>query len=119
MKVSELSGALLDYWVAKVEGSSGPEYLFQDGAWHATDCGVPVFYSRDVAQAWPIIDRELISTVAWEKGAWSAYVGRQDTYLDVFRSDSADGQGSTALIAAMRAYVRLKFGDEVPDEVSA
>ncbi|WP_454871765.1 phage protein NinX family protein [Paraburkholderia xenovorans] len=114
MKVSELSGALLDYWVARAEGSKGAGYHFQDDAWHATDCGVPVFYSRNWEQGGPIIERELISTMSYIVPAvggspWAARNVTGTIFVD----------GDTPLIAAMRVRVFSKFGEEVPDEVPA
>ena len=70
----------------------------------------------------PIIDRELITTVA-SKGVggegplvWFAYVGPFHHYIDErlpgYPGDG-DTQGPTLLIAAMRAYVASKLGEEV------
>ncbi len=129
MKISELSGALLDYWVAKAEGftvklleNAGPPghavvvKLVSGTHFHG-------FYkpSTDWAQAGPIIERENItlipSSVGGAEGKWSAEVGIFDHYID----DGLPGlsgrgrTGPTPLVAAMRAFVAGKYGDQVPD----
>src|SRR6266702_3400830 len=111
MKVSELSGALLDYWVATALGSNGPQYIFQDGTWHAKDCGVHVFYSRTWTQGGPILAREgltvrplaQLETFRPGEECWTAH------YLHGFHMAC----GRTPLEAAMRSYFKSKFGDVV------
>jgi hypothetical protein len=116
MKTSELTGAALDWAVAKCEG-----YTDYCGA---TDKMLPprkeygwvqlfdLNYSTNWAQGGPIIEREKIrldTTWNWEDGYWSA------------RMDTVGGWwlGDTPLIAAMRCYVVSKLGDdvEVPEEL--
>jgi hypothetical protein len=97
--VASLSGALLDYWAAKADGI--PERGWQPP------------YSDDWTYGGPIIEREGISVMEWEipndAGMnWSARNLTANIHMD----------GPTPLIAAMRAYVASKFGDEVPDKVS-
>ena len=100
MKVSELTGAALDWAVTKAEGFdsevTGPEW----GLWGwATDWG----------QGGPIIERCCINVYYDGGGYWCA------------TTDSGDPPkfGPTPLIAAMRCYVASRFGDEieVPDEL--
>jgi len=109
IKVSQLAGALLDYWVARAEGIT-PELV----------SGVPLGcgYSQEWVQGGPIIERELIdlehSGREWrEDGSfgvqWEACMPGGVCYMS----------GDTALIAAMRSYVVRKFGEEVPDAVVA
>lgn len=90
-------------------GSDGEE-----GGWEGiSSWGAP---STEWGDGGPIIDREKISTVYCEPGTtagdeWEAYIGCLDPRrLD---NDPADGEGPTALIAAMRAYVASKLGEEV------
>jgi len=99
-KVAELEGALLDAAVALAEA-----HPLTRGRWP---------YSTDWQFGGPIIEREQIAIVenGYKRTEWDAYVrGRysQDDFLD------GDGfaSGPTPLIAAMRAYVASKFGDEV------
>lgn len=113
MKTSELTGAALDWAVAKCEG-----VLAHDGV-HLSDeycdnlsAKQDGGFSTDWAQGGPIIEREKIrldTTWNCEDGYWSA------------RMDTVGGWwlGDTPLIAAMRCYVASKLGDEVevPDDI--
>ena len=103
MKVSELAGVQLDFWVAKAEGVES-----------SIDTQLKFTPSTDWAQGGPIIDREGIQVAPMpaKGGTWCAVsIGRLPN-----RAGSANGawvEGPTPLIAAMRAYVRAKFGPEV------
>jgi hypothetical protein len=125
MKVSELSGALLDYWIAKANGKTaviknGKCLCLGSNDW-AEEC-----WYEPVLQTWekvgPIIEREGIFLFQhWRDGeAWIAWV-RADWAGGYELSGQCDGKGTgpTPLIAAMRAYVASKFGETVPDEVEA
>lgn len=101
MKTSELTGALLDYWVATAEGFIG--HINKDGFFRESPEGRqgeywPYCPSSDWEDGGPIIEREQI-TIDWNDGCFAG--GTQ--------------WGETALIAAMRAYVASKYGGEVPD----
>jgi hypothetical protein len=109
IKTNELTGAALDWTVAKCEGAPG--YLL-DKPWRASE--LLEHYSTDWAQGGPIIEREriattpLTATVGDDKGKkeWFAnyeHAGDRGRYLD----------GDTPLIAAMRCYVASKLGGEV------
>jgi hypothetical protein len=126
MNVSELTGPLLDYWVAKAEGlmpyredSGHKRYWLVDtpemsimiiGQKPKTDR--PEWrYSPSVnwSQGGPIIQRENIP-ITWSmtldenhRSAKHAVCGRWDNH------------DASALVAAMRAYVASKFGDVVDD----
>lgn len=96
MKTSELTGAALDWAVAKCEGV--PEYLL-DKPWRASELLEP--YSTDWAQGGPIIERENIGLLP----SGNAYFERNGgTYYSY---------GDAPLIAAMRCYVVSKLGDTV------
>lgn len=117
MKVSELSGAHLDFWVAKAEGMDHPPFLRE----MAPGCCVVKAEGRDdegpvmrwVAfqpsiswtQAGPIIDDNAIGFHPISDAEWMA-----EEHIT-----ARTGRGQTPLIAAMRAYVASKFGDEVAD----
>lgn len=129
MKTSELTGALLDYWVARAEGlevtalpkdqryspparhmvrlkSGDPERC--EFAWHGVGYRFIPNYSDDWAQGGPIIERERIGT------RWLGNDG--DNRWVAYGSDGqADAFGPTPLVAVMRAYVASRFGDEVED----
>jgi hypothetical protein len=116
MKTSELTGVLLDYWVAKGEGHrvrlvDDDLVVFYEGG---DDTGRkerrgPVFSpSSEWHDGGPIIERERIAMRPVE-GEWiTDHMSNAGTFI---------GVGTTPLIAAMRAYVASKFGDTVPDNV--
>ncbi len=126
VRVSELEGAALDYWVARAEGyeyvdvppdASGenagrallPPGLLASG-WTFPPKGavgdmIPKF-SADWALGGPIIERERISLSVPDRSPWIAIKAGKPW---------AVCPGATPLIAAMRAYVASKFGDDVQD----
>jgi hypothetical protein len=96
METSELTGAQLDYWVAKAEGldptvDAQPKYM----------------PSTEWAQGGAIIEREKIM-VAWSEDHWIAGVTAH-----VENKGGVIYKGPTALVAAMRAYVAAKLGTEI------
>jgi hypothetical protein len=105
MKTSELTGAALDWAVAKAEGHD-----VDDPTWWP-DFGGESCYSTDWSEGGPIIERECIELVLDGWGAWNAAIRGGD------KDDLA--HGPTPLIAAMRCYVASKLGDEVevPEEL--
>jgi hypothetical protein len=110
MKTSELTGALLDYWVARAEGESAEIQTYGDKDMCVIFCR-EFSPSTDWAQGGPIIERERIQLEfhQWHKAApWCA--------LKHSNAPSYDERGPTPLVAAMRAYVASKFGDEVQDD---
>ena len=104
IKTTELQGAVLDWAVAKCEGLVNEDGLdvgfIRDGVFTP---------SIDWAQGGPIIEREGITVRRYTDALWDASIGRLDYVAD----------GPTPLVAAMRAYVASKLGDEVevPDEI--
>jgi hypothetical protein len=117
MKVAELKGALLDAWVARAEGYDVvPAPTDPQGCWVDTG-GTPFPFrpSTDWSQGGPIIEREGIAPFKGHD-CWGAEVRGEspDHWIDTTTYD-ADATGPTPLIAAMRAYVASKFGEEVPD----
>lgn len=116
-KVSELEGALLDYWVLKALGepagiSRRDGYSFAETRqrWSPFSEWKRISFVSNWANAGPIIERQSISfykTAGQTAGMeWCASADRH-----VLTS----WYGPTPLIAAMRAYVARKFGEEVPD----
>lgn len=102
MKTSELTGAALDWAVAKCEGvtwTAFPGYTYQHGEGH---------YSTNWAQGGPIIEREKIQIKENGFGHWFAKIGKGNWM-----------RGPTPLIAAMRCYVASKLGEDVsiPEEL--
>lgn len=127
MKTSELTGAALDWAVAKCESAAWDAY---DAALHADKPtgSRPSEYLRDYefspeefkpstdwAQGGPIIERERIVTQDFDGELWIAALG------DPFnkRPSRHGAAGRTPLIAAMRCYVASKLGDtvDIPDEL--
>lgn len=113
-KVSELSGATLDWAVAKCEGDKRLSPTRKEFGIVKPVRLVPP-YSTNWSQGGPIIEREVGNL--WknnkidpsEPDVWVAavYVKTSDESY-VYHTD-----GSTPLIAAMRSYVRSKLGHEV------
>lgn len=127
MKTSELTGALLDYWVAK---AIGLQPILIEGAavslvGAACDIG---FLGPNAEKAWrpsvdwsqggPLIERERIwlsdGEGTYEKYVW---VASCPPHVDFSNGRGLVQEGPTPLIAAMRAYVASKFGKEVPDTI--
>ncbi|KAA0999032.1 DUF2591 domain-containing protein [Paraburkholderia panacisoli] len=123
MKTNDLEGAQLDYWVAKAEGLSNPKvedglcrvaYVDCDNK-HEKSVEVDAAFSpsTDWAQGGPIIEREDYCLPRVNTNAGALHHGG-------YAASTPAGfcfYGNTPLIAAMRAYVADKFGDEVPDEI--
>ena len=101
MKTSELTGAALDWAVAKCW--YGDDYdlsipLFDDGLIFAP--------STNWAHGGPIIEREIAKIERFSDALWEA---------TAFTKNAQDfvQNGPSPLIAAMRCYVASKLGDEV------
>lgn len=124
MKVSELTGAELDYWVAKAEGRnirSGAKRLYVSSPGGFDTCMEDFSPSTLWFYGGPIIEREQITVECWQD------TDGRSGMRDVFWSASIHGSmknegregyedGPTPLIAAMRAFVASKYGNEVADE---
>lgn len=124
VKVSEATGVVLDWMVAKCEGD---EYTAESGV---NGIGIEyeaTRYSTNWAQGGPIIERELSKVYRNVGGTWSAMILKdvpltpeeRGTSLALSRRAQWNGAGQTPLIAAMRCYAASKLGDEVevPDEL--
>jgi len=112
VKVAELSGAALDWAVAKCEGID----LFETEGWVYDDDGRrPYIPSTNWAQGGPIIEREKISIMEECNGTWMGSIGGcTDLDMPLYQE-----HGPTPLIAAMRSFVESKLGDEIdiPEEL--
>jgi hypothetical protein len=109
IKASELTGAALDWAVAKCEGR--PEQYLKGFVYEVDHRNKRVpLYSTDWAQGGPIIEREGIAT---------RENGDSDDWYACKRWDNHGKFGATPLIASMRCYVASKMGDtiEVPEEL--
>lgn len=111
MKTSELTGAALDWAVAKCDGVYSPSVdTDTDGTKRINYGGMYPEWATDWAQGGPIIERERIDVMSSEYG-WVAFIGNEitgelDPVVDA-------GYGDTPLEAAMRCYVASKLGDEI------
>ena len=109
MKTSELTGAALDWAVAKCEGVLHGDDLdigfIREGGYSP---------STNWAQGGPVIEREGIDIWTGTRGGWTATL-----LTDLEEDEVVQGWGDTCLIAAMRCYVASKLGDEVeiPEEL--
>lgn len=113
MKVSELTGAELDYWVAKELGHTvalSSEMVPPVVAMVRTSLeeGFKVFApSTQWSDGGPIIEREQISV--------TCTLNCPTVWRATHRNIRGNYKGETPLIAAMRAFVASKFGEEVND----
>lgn len=121
ISTSELTGAALDWAVAKANGdvvrwSAPHEQLLVVGKAYA------VYHPHlDWSQGGPIIEREFMDVEVTPCGADQG--APYDTWRAWKHNDNADAAvvcGPTPLIAAMRCYVASKLGDEVdvPEELT-
>lgn len=98
MNTSELTGAALDWAVAKCEGVMN-DFVYKSAS-----------PSTDWAQGGPIIEQEKVC-VAWLS---KQDLGMEPEHYCVAHIDGIYTRyGSTPLIAAMRCYVTSKLGDEI------
>lgn len=123
MKVSELDGAELDYWVARAEGlplSSewnarvGPGILVGVGAGDLNAFSP----STDWRDGGPIIEKAEIGVQYWYEDEDDPDDYIQTWLASIRNADLSEGPqfaGQSPLVAAMRAYVASKFGTHVDD----
>lgn len=121
IKVSEATGIVLDWLVARLENPEWWDDGYMDGDPRyalKTDDGGVYSPSTNWAQGGPIIERETINTekspthTGWFAAQW------RSPYEAAVKRVYADGP--TPLIAAMRCYVVFKLGEEVevPEELT-
>ena len=116
MKTSELTGAALDWAVAKCESypvsmSKTGYLIFCDPLIQCGPMGTQYSPSTNWAQGGPIIEREGIRIVKVAPTVWGAVYSSGDIGREHF--------ATTPLIAAMRCYVASKMGDDIniPEEL--
>jgi hypothetical protein len=126
MKTSELEGAQLDYWVARAENINIAldTSAITNPNWHHRtvvnrDTKKAYCPSTDWAHGGPIIERERIDLEFMDDAGWIATISAWNVgWICEHLIDVAAETAPTPLVAAMRAYVASKFGEEVPDEVT-
>ena len=129
MKTSELTGAALDWAVAKADDKT-PKidctsfrdafiyrvYLGWSYAYSSSGSIVEYCPSTDWSQGGPIIEREGIGLDQYaDYPQWHAWTPAPEQ-----KTGEAHGLGLTPLIAAMRCYVASKLGDniDIPEELA-
>lgn len=107
MRTSELTGALLNYWTAMAEGwqLDGSLWRLDGTAKQMKHLWTP---TSSWAQGGPIVEREQMYLEFDADGFWIAST-----------PTTAHIRGSTALEAAMRAFVASKFGETVAEQAAA
>ena len=116
IKVSELTGAALDWAVARCEDYHSISIDTDiDGTKRINYGGMYPEWSSDWEHGGPIIERELINVIYMQ--------GSQHWMSTLFQptlDTTPRSAGPTPLIAAMRCYVASKLGDtvEVPKELA-
>ena len=129
MKTNELTGAALDWAVARAEGAYAPSiHTDADGTCFVNYGGMFPEWSTNWAHGGPIVERELINTYprftagrteggsdVYLQDGWAAYVTPR-----AFWVTPRPFTGPTPLIAAMRCYVASKLGDtvDVPEQLT-
>jgi hypothetical protein len=111
-----LTGAALDWAVARCEGlkyTTRNDVRFEPRQVYAGDWSPSI----DWSQAGPIIEREEIAIRFSQENYWH-FTTPTDTWLANYEG-VGEWFGPTPLIAAMRAFVSSKLGDEVdvPEEL--
>jgi hypothetical protein len=126
IKTNELTGAALDWAVAKAENASPDTgWLLLGVCWYKRDEeGVSHLFqpSTNWSQGGPIIGREWIKLFPNVGGAWSAQIRHTKSHPLVAYKVIAgwtNAAGPSPLIAAMRCYVASKLGGavDVPEGV--
>lgn len=113
IKTSELTGAALDWAVAKCEEPSGRDNA---ASWQQDfKIGFGTRYSSNWSQGGPIIEREVGTLWSTNANGWVC----KAKYDYANEKEGPTACGPTPLIAAMRCYVASKLGDEVeiPEEL--
>ena len=126
-RVSELSGAWLDYWVARADGFMASQLEVREiqrstefHCVHKNRFGA-VKGVQNYSSSWelggPIIAREVIKLqpVLPNGSNWYGTIMRGLVGSNLSEVQMHRGKGETPLVAAMRAYVASKFGEEVPE----
>ena len=123
VKVSEVSGSVLDWMVAKCEGRHELAPFWVDDDKYGNHIERPFSPSTDWAQGGPIIEREHIHTIYDSEWVYDPTSVDPDDehdngdrwYAEIRRGsyDFFSNYGPTPLVAAMRCYVINNLGGEV------
>jgi hypothetical protein len=130
MKTSKLTGAALDWAVAKCAWEPERVFLYGEPVKHvrvanrpdiAHEYNLSIYYtpSTDWGQGGPIIEREELSIEPqYTSGGLECWVSyghnlRYNDHGNYIQGSDNRQYATTPLIAAMRCYVASKLGDEV------
>ena len=116
MKTANLTGAALDWAVAKCEGVL-KGYCYGESEW-IEDCPLGYYPSTNWSQGGPIIESEIDVLRKRSKAEEESLAYPNPNFrfkAEIFADHKGYfcGFGPTPLIAAMRCYVASKLGDEV------
>jgi hypothetical protein len=122
MKTDELTGAALDWAVAKCEGLLAFGWEDDMGLLKITlSTGETEYFIPTMKweQGGPIIERERIATEFERFDDIDSALSIWGAFKYAGRFDGFEGYGPTPLIAAMRCYVAAKLGGivEIPEEL--
>lgn len=134
MKTAELEGAVLDYYVAKADGLPiyaagtdswpGNAHVHRESFEHSVvlislmgmSHGLFIEHSGKSVRYSPSVNWEYAGPIIESNGIWLSHRG--DKWFSTVEAKGSFQEGPTPLIAAMRAFVASKFGDEVEDITS-
>lgn len=113
-RVSELSGAWLDYWVARAEGIPADQLqvrkIQRSKDFHCVYGARVLNFSTNWSLAGPLLHRERIGF-----GIPTVDGTQYQAFVYKFGALAATGYGETHLVAAARCMVACRFGKEVPE----
>lgn len=118
IRVSELSGAWLDYWVARAEGCQ-PELLEvrkvqRSGDFHCVHKGrtTALNYSASWELCGPLVDLHRIELERFPSGKVAAHIRK---WTGAWSYVAGAHQEDDARVAICRAVVNMVFGEKVPE----
>ncbi|MEX3764496.1 phage protein NinX family protein [Paraburkholderia phenoliruptrix] len=131
MKVSQLTGVLLDYWAARADGQTAKilrageklnRVRLNEDTCATLTPGYTDWWQPHYACTWftagPIVEREHLVVWPYRILDWQDRANGvpQDFAAKRIGMPEPEATGPSYLIAAMRCFVASRFGDTVPDE---
>lgn len=129
MKVSELTGAQLDYWVARAEGIAA-EKMHYDAEneryviLRSVSGGASYFQHRPYSSRWDwggqLLEKHKLC-LGEDQGRWECCTADTDYESSLWNmrrtSDGIEAEGDSPLQAICRTVVMSKFGTDVDDGI--
>jgi hypothetical protein len=114
MKTVELTGALLDYWVARATELSRPRIEFGY-------CRIDWNNFSDTRDEWGELSETFSPSTDWEQGgpiieSFDGHIWHSGSLIAKIGGKRIHMVGKTILIASMRAKVASVYGNELPDK---